>query len=406
MLQQTSKRRILILGGGYAGLIAAARSARAGSAAEITLVNASPDFVQRIRLHEALAGSTPRSFSLPQLLAKRGVRFVQGFVEELKLERQQVQGRDSAGGNFTLGYDELILALGSHTATPSPDVAAHTVQLDKLPAIAAAAGQLRDLAARGGRVLIVGGGLTGIETATELAERFPTLRIGLTTSRRIGDGYSANGEQHFHQRFAQLGIQIWEQTAITEVEQGRAWSADGTVFPFDLCVWCGGFAAPAILSQSGLAVDSYGRVVVDEMLRAVDQPHIFAAGDAAAVSVNGKAIRMSCASALPMGGHMGNNIRRLLRGQELEPFSMGFAARCVSLGRRDALVQWVAPDDAARPEVWTNRRARYTKEAICRLTYTVVSQELKLGLPLYSWPKAPAQTQPSQRSHPAQEPSA
>ncbi|HEY0739437.1 MAG TPA: FAD-dependent oxidoreductase [Herpetosiphonaceae bacterium] len=406
MHQLTSKRRILILGGGYAGLIAAARSARSGSAAEITLVNASPNFVQRIRLHEALAGSTPRSFSIPKLLAKRGVRFVQGFVEALEPERQQVLGRDSAGSAFALGYDELILALGSHTATPSPDVAAHTVQLDKLPTIEAAAGRLRELAARGGRVLVVGGGLTGIETATELAERYPTLRVGLTTSGRIGAGYSASGEEHFRRRFARLGIQIWEQTAITQVEQGRAWSADGTAFPFDLCVWCSGFAAPALLSQSGLPVDAYGRVVVDETLRAVGQPHIFAAGDAAAISVGGKSIRMSCASALPMGGHAGNNIRRLLRGEELEPFSMAFAARCISLGRRDALVQWVTPDDQPRASVWTNRRARYTKEAICRATFIVVSQELRLGLPLYSWPKSPAQTQPNQHSHPAQEPSA
>jgi NADH dehydrogenase FAD-containing subunit len=255
-------------------------------------------------------------------------------------------------------------------------------------------------------VLIVGGGLTGIETATELAERFPTLRVGLTTSGRIGDNYSANGEQHLRQRFAQLGIQIWEQTAITQVEQGRAWSADGTAFPFDLCVWCGGFAAPALLSQSGLAVDSYGRVVVDETLRAVDQPHIFAIGDAAAVNVGDKALRMSCASAVPMGAHMGNNIRRLLRGQELEAFSMAFAGRCISLGRRDALMQWVTPDDEVRPAVWTNRRAIYLKELICRATYTVVSQELKLGLPLYKWVKAPVQTQPGQHSHPAQEPSA
>lgn len=406
MHQLTAKRRILILGGGYAGLIAAARSARAGSAAEITLVNASPDFVQRIRLHEALAGSTQRSFSIPKLLAKRGVSFVQGFVEAVEPDRQQVLGRDSAGSPFALGYDELILALGSHTATPSADVAAHTVQLNQLPAIEVAAARLRDLAARGGRVLVVGGGLTGIETATELAERFPTLRVGLTTSGQIGDGYSESGTAHVQRRFAQLGIQLWEQTAITQVEQGRAWAADGTALPFDLCVWCGGFAAPALLSQSGLPVDRYGRVVVDETLRAVGQPHIFAVGDAAAISVGGKPLRMACASAMPMGGHAGDNIRRLLRGEELRPFSMAFAARCISLGRRDALVQWVTPDDEPRASVWTNRRARYTKEAICRLTFTVVSQELRLGVPLYSWPKSPAQAQANQHAHTAQEPSA
>lgn len=406
MNQVSSRRRILILGGGYAGLIAAARSARAGSAAEITLVNASPDFVQRIRLHEALAGSTPRSFTIPKLLARRDVRFVQGFVELLEPGRQQVLGRDRGGNRFTLGYDELILALGSYTPTPSPDIAVHTVQLDKLAAIEAAAGQLRELAGRGGRVLVVGGGLTGIETATELAERFPPLRIGLTTSGRLGDSYSPSGAEHLYRRFAQLGIQLWEQTPITQVEQGRAWSVDGTAVPFDLCVWCGGFAAPALISQSGLPVDRYGRVVVDEMLRAVDHPQIFAVGDAAAIDVGGKTIRMSCASALPMGAHAGDNIRRLLGGEELEPFGMAFAARCISLGRRDALVQWVTPTDESRPSVWTNRRARYIKELICRATYTLVAQELRLGLPLYRWPKFQAQTERGQHSHSAQEPSA
>ncbi|HEX6289091.1 MAG TPA: FAD-dependent oxidoreductase [Herpetosiphonaceae bacterium] len=378
------KRRILILGGGYAGLIAAARSARAGSA-EITLVNARPEFVQRIRLHEALAGSSPRTLALAPALARRGVRFVQGFVEQLQPDRQRVVGRDSAGNRLELGYDELIVALGSRTAAPTPDVAAHTVRLDDQAAAQAASEQIRQVARRGGRVLIVGAGLTGIETAAELAERFPTLRVGLTTNGRIGEGYSAEGEHYLRQRLARLGIEVWEQTPITGVEQGHAWTASGTVLPFDMCVWCGGFEAPPLAREAGLQVDSDGRVVVDAVLRAVDQPNIFAVGDAAAITVGGKTIRMACASALPMGGHVGDNIRRLLRGAELKPFDLGFAARCISLGRRDGLVQWTTLDDTARPKIWTQRRAVYSKELICRATYTIVAQELRLGIPLYHW---------------------
>lgn len=401
-----AKRRILILGGGYAGLVAAARSARAGSA-EITLVNARPDFIQRIRLHELLAGSQPRTLAIAPLLARRGVRFVEGFVEALEPQRQQVRGRDSTGAPLDLGYDELILALGSQTATPSPDVAAHTVQLNDPESIEVAARQIRQIAVRGGRVLIVGGGLTGIETATELAERFPSLRVALTTNGRLGDGYSPIGAAHLRRRFAQLGIELREHTAIVGVEQGRAWAADGTALPFDLCVWCGGFQAPALARAAGLAVDSYGRVVVDPTLRSVDQPNIFAIGDAAAIAVHEKTIRMGCVSALPMGAHMGNNLRRLLRGQKLEPFDMGFALRCISLGRRDALVQWTTPDDLPRPSVWTKRRATIAKELICRMTFTVVAQELRLGLPLYYWPRQhAAQVEGSQPARPAQEPSA
>ncbi len=387
MTYAQGKHRILVLGGGYAGLMAAARSARAGSAAEITLVNAGTDFVQRIRLHEALAGSRPRTLALAPLLARRGVRFVQGFVEGLEPNRQRVVGRDSTGKTLELGYDELIVALGSRTSAPTPDVANHTIRLNELAAVHTAARQIRRIAQRGGHALIVGGGLTGIETATELAERFPTLRVSLTTTGRFGDGYAPQAVSHLRRRFAQLGIELREYTPIAGVEHGRAWTSDGTALPFDACVWCGGFVAPTLAREAGLHVDAYGRIVVDSALRAIDQPNLFAVGDTAAITVGGNVIRMGCVSALPMGAHVGDNVRRLLRGEELQPFDMAFALRCISLGRRDGLIQWTEPNDKPRPNIWAHRRAVYTKELICRMTATIIAQELRLGLPLYHWPR-------------------
>jgi len=388
MTSRLHKHRILILGGGYAGLMAAARSARIGSAADITLVNAAPQFVQRIRLHEALAGAQPRQLTLAPFLAKRGVHFVQGFVEALEPERERILGRTSAGTPLELGYDQLIIALGSRTSAPSPDVAAHTLRLNDVTEVHMASSQIQHIARRGGRVLVIGGGLTGIETATELAERFPTLRVSLITSGRLGDGYAVDGAAHLQRRFAQLSIDVREHTPIIGVEQGRAWSADGTALPFDMCVWCGGFEAPQLLREAGLQVDRHGRIVVDAMLRAVDHPNLFAVGDAAQVSVNGRAIRMGCVSALPMGAHVGNNLYRLYRGEELKPFSMAFALRCISLGRQDALVQWTHPDDIPRAKIWAQRPAVLVKELICRMTLAVVAGELRFGLPLYHWPHA------------------
>jgi NADH dehydrogenase FAD-containing subunit len=96
---------------------------------------------------------------------------------------------------------------------------------------------------------------------------------------------------------------------------------------------------------------------------------------------------MGCVSAMPLGAHAGENVRRRLRGEELQPFSFGFQIRCISLGRKDGLIQFVDPDDTPRPKVWTRRPAVLTKEFICRMTYGMVRNELRTGLPLYRWPE-------------------
>jgi NADH dehydrogenase FAD-containing subunit len=137
-----------------------------------------------------------------------------------------------------------------------------------------------------------------------------------------------------------------------------------------------------------LPVDACGRVRTDAMLRVLGHPEIFAAGDSAAAPAAGSpAVRMSCNSALPMGAHAGENVVRALRGEELEPFDMAFAVRCISLGRKDALVQQVTGDDRPRARVWTGRLAVLVKELICRMTLFVVRWELRAGLRLYRWPR-------------------
>lgn len=385
MAYQTRKRHIVILGGGYAGMIAAARIARGGPDAAVTLVDARSSFVQRIRLHEALAGSRPRTLEYTPLLGRRGISFRQGSVESLDLSRQRVVARGDVGAPFELSYDELVVALGSFTAPSAPGVAAHAVRLDNLAQIAAAHARLCDLECKAGRVLVVGGGLTGIETATELAQRFPGLRITLATAGRLDDRFSARAGAYLRSRFDQSGIELRETSTVIAVEAERACFADGSSAPFDLCIWSAGFEAPALAREAGLAVDRQGRIVVDAMLRAVSQPNIFAVGDAAAARLGSRSVPTGCVSALPMGVHAGENIRRLLRGAQLAPFAFGLVIRCVSLGRRDALVQFTRADGTPRDRVWTGRRAVYTKELIGRLTLAVVDYELRSGLPLYRW---------------------
>lgn len=368
--------KILILGGGYAGVMAASRLVINGVRAEITLVDARTELVQRIRLHETLAGSTPKTLPY-RLLERKEVRFVQARVEALEPGQRRVLARTRDGERLEMEYDTLIYALGSRTASPGVE---HAVRLDDPAELRQAYGRLQ----AGMRVLVVGGGLTGIEAATELAERIPDLKVTLATRGHIADGWSKAAAEHFLRRFRELGIELREGVSIE--------TAEG----FDLCVWAGGFEALPLAREAGLPTDAAGRVRVDDTLRVPGHPEIFVAGDSAvAAGAGGWMIRMGCVSALPMGAHVGENVARVLRGRNPKPFPFAIVIRCVSLGRKDGLVQFTAADDAPVDKVWTRRAAAIVKEMICQMTYWVMRGELRLGIRLYRWSGPPKEFAPA-----------
>lgn len=380
-----SPPRVLILGGGYAGLLAAARAAHGGRA-RVTIIDRQADFVQRIRLHELLAGAAVPGLVYGPALARRGVSFLQASVEGIDPTRQEVSVAAPGEPAKRLGYDLLLVALGSATGASSPGVASYALRLNSPPAIAAASLELRELAASGGRVLVVGGGLTAIETAAELAAQRPGLRVTLVSRGRLGAEYSPAGARYLAQSLGGLGVEVVDGSAVTALERGTAWLADGRSLGYDACVWAGGFEAPALLRESGLAVDAQGRALVTPTLQVHGQPTIFVAGDSAAAGDGGRAIRMGCVSAEPMGAHAGSNIAALSAGGQPKPFHFGFFVRCVSLGRRDGLVQFVDAQDRPAERIVTGQGAAVVKELICRMTLESVRGELRTGLPLYVWP--------------------
>ncbi|NBH08015.1 oxidoreductase, partial [Amycolatopsis sp. SID8362] len=99
----------------------------------------------------------------------------------------------------------------------------------------------------------------------------------------------------------------------------------------------------------------------------VSHPDVYAVGDAAlAPGANGAPLRMSCASGVPSAHLAADAIAARLTGREVPPNKIGYTAQCISLGRRDAVVQWVTPDDRPKPSAVTGRAAARVKELICR----------------------------------------
>ncbi len=356
--------RIVILGAGYAGVNCALRLARRsrGRAVQITLVNATDRLVERIRLHEQAAGRRPPEHDLRGILRGTGVALHVGYATAIDLE-----DRALIVGDQRLPWDRLVLALGSHTDVDGvPGIREHAFTLDAA-ATARLAAAVPAVAARGGRVVVVGGGLTGIEAATELAERHPSLRVTLVTRGRIVEGWSEAAREHLLRTFERLGIELREGVAVESITAEHLETPDGSV-PFELCVWSVGFQAPALPREAGLAVNERGQLLLDPMLRSLSHPHVYAAGDVAwPVDAPGGPLPMGCKSAGPTGSHVADNLLRTLAGEPEQPLHYMAPLYCVSLGRHDALVQTTVRG-APTGRVLTGRSAAWIKELICRAT--------------------------------------
>ncbi|MFC5063033.1 NAD(P)/FAD-dependent oxidoreductase [Actinomycetospora atypica] len=348
------RAHVVVLGGGYGGHLAA-QALAVRTDARITLVNDGDRFTQRIRLHEAAVGQEPAAPRYVDLLAGTGVAFVDDRAVGLDPAARRVRLRDGD----PLDYDLLVLALGSR---PDPDALPGPV-FEVSSAEGAARLRERLAADDVGRVAVVGGGLTGLELATELGETGrPTT---LVTDGALGADLSARGARHVREVCDRLGIEVVEHARAVAAHDDGLTLADGRTVAADIVVGTTGFTVPSLAREAGLAVDEHGRVLVDAALRSRSHPEILAVGDAAAATrPDGQVLRMACATALPAAQQAARTVAALLAGTAPRPLRFRFAIRCISLGRRDGLVQFVQPDDSPRELVVTGRLAAAVKEAI------------------------------------------
>ncbi len=395
-------RRILIVGGGYAGVLCAIRLARKtrGTNVEIALVDARPHFVERIRLHQDVAGKGPARKPISSMLAGTGVRLVVGTIRELDLARRRAFLEVGNPGNPVgevggEAFDDLVLATGSVAATRG------------IPGIERAwscATEERSIALRarlatipGGRVVIVGGGLTGIELATELAERRPDLRITLASCDDVAFMLSPRARAHVRRSLERLHVELRESTRVAAIDGDAAILDSGDALPSDATVWCGGFEATPLARSAGLAVDDVGRAFVDAHLRSASHDFVRVIGDAANVEGSTGPLRMACATAVPQGAFCADDLARELvsPSSRAVPFSFAYAIQCLSLGRRDGIIQHVDAHDVPKRMWLGGRSGAWIKELICR--YPVMSIGLERHGIGYSWPHAPALPPPSSR---------
>ena len=280
-------KEIVVLGGGFAGLWAAVGAARrldelkiGPNQVRVTLVNRDAYHSIRVRNYESdLSGVR---VPLADVLEPIGVQLVVADVESID-PRARAVTVVSAGVKQVLPYDRLVFALGSQVVRPPlPGLAEHAFDVDTYGGAERLNEHLQSLAkgpqtAGTWTVLVVGAGLTGIETACEMPGRLKALQkqAGSSFSMRviladhsdhIGSTMGESALPVIAEALTSLGVETRTGVRIVSMDQSGARLDSGERIEAATVVWCAGMRASPLAASLGLPTDHFGRVAVDEYL--------------------------------------------------------------------------------------------------------------------------------------------
>jgi NADH:ubiquinone reductase (H+-translocating) len=381
----TGPHRVVVLGAGYAGMAAAVQlAARTGrrEGVQVTVVNATERFTERMRLHMTATGRRLDELSIPEMLEGTGARFVRGWVTAVDADARTVRIDDDR----VLPYDTLVYGLGGVADTSAvPGAQDHAYTLSSAQDAELLADRLERLGS--GTVVVGGSGLTGIESAAEIAERYPELDVVLLGRTEPGAAMNPRARAYVHAALDRLGVQVRTGVEVVKVLPDAVELAGGESIAADAVLWTSGTRVSPVAAAAGLAVDGRGRIVTDATLRSVSHPEVYAIGDAASIRQGYGVMHGTCQGGMPTGVHAALSIDRVLRGRRPKPFRFGYYHTPVSLGRGDAVVQFTRPDDSPRRICLTGRMAVRYKETVTASPWPTYGRMKKMPASGAFWPR-------------------
>jgi NADH dehydrogenase len=344
-------KRILVVGAGFAGMWSALSAARlidqhGRTDIEVVLVAPEPHLHVRPRLYEENAAGMKAP--LLDIFASTGVRFIQGTVERIHVERSEVDVLGAHGTPSSINYDRLVLATGSRLFRPQiPGLAKHAFSVDQVDEAAALEAHIKALATQPdtlarNTVVVAGGGFTGIETAAEMPARLRAALganakvrvIIVERNKEIGPDLGAGPRPVIVEALESLGVQWRLGAAVTSVDADGLSTSDGERIEASTVIWTAGVRASALTAQIPAERDALGRLHVDRNLRVLGVDTVYATGDVAyaATDDEGNHAMMSCQHAMNLGRSAGHNVAADLLGEAPIPYSQPKYVTCLDLG--------------------------------------------------------------------------
>jgi NADH:ubiquinone reductase (H+-translocating) len=362
MAESNPKRRVVIVGAGFAGFNAARELyRRIGATTEITVINSTDYFLYLPLMPQVTGGLIePGHIQVPLASRLRKVRFVLGTVDHVDTKQKTVSWTGPEGAAGQAGYDRLLLTAGSvNKLLPIPGIADyavgfrtiieatylrdHIIRQLELAALAA------DPAERAARCtfVVVGAGYTGTEVAaqgqlltTRLARVLPGLAgqeirwMLLDTAPRVLPELDPRLSRTADRVLRRRGVEVRTGESVAEALDGSVQLTTGDKFVTRSLIWCVGVRADPLMEGLDLATNR-GRLEVDEFMVVPGAPDVYACGDCAAVpdlTRPGQICGMTAQHAQRQGKLVAGNIAASLGRGTARPYKHADLGFLVDLG--------------------------------------------------------------------------
>lgn len=351
--------KVIVIGAGFGGLKCATALSKAGAETgiEVMLVDRHPYQLFAPLLYQVSTGGIPEDdIAYPIRAAIPGINFRRGDVVRIDTAGKTLRFEDGE----VVSFDQLVIATGSVGTTYGvPGVAENALQMKDIK-------EAREIRHRllqtyedvhmghkpkeALRVVVVGGGPTGVEIAGAVAElqksmaqEFPDVwelaHVTLVEAGpRVLPMFSEVSSSHAKSELEELGVDVKVDAAVDRMYPTDVHLKSGEVLPAGTIVWAAGVAAPEQWNTLGLA-DRMNRLRVDENLQLTDG--VWVIGDTAAFTPEGteRPLPMVAPVAMQMGEHVSKQIIRLAKQQSLQPFTYKDKGQMATIGRRRAVVE-------------------------------------------------------------------
>lgn len=352
---ESELKKILVIGAGFGGLAAATKLAKEGNV-QVSIIDRHSYQLFAPLLYQVATGGLPEDdIAYPVRSAIPGVDFIRGEVVKVSLEANNVRIADGRVFHF----DQLVFAVGSGGTTFGiPGVEENALQMKDLHQARAIRNRLlqtyEDVETgikpkESLRVVVVGGGPTGVEIAGAVAELQKSmhrefLKVAVNAAvtlveagPRLLPSFSEKSSEHAKGELEELGVNVMVDSAVDRMYPGDVHLKSGEVLPAGTIIWAAGVAAPPEWNVLG-ETDRSNRLVVSDTLRI--SPNVWVLGDMAhVVGEGGSPLPMVASVAMQQGRYVAASIEKILKGEEPKPFTYKDKGQMATIGRRRAVVE-------------------------------------------------------------------